>query len=532
MKKKFYITTSIAYTNAPPHIGFALELVQADILARYHRILGEDVFFLTGTDEHGQKVVKAAEDAKKSPQEFVDVLSSRFKKLVEVLNLSNDGFIRTTDKKRHWPTVQKIWSKLEEGGDIYIKKYKGFYCFGCEAFIREKDLANGECPVHQTRPELIEEKNYFFRLSRYAKQVKEEIEANKIKVVPGARKNEILSFIEQGIEDISFSRPRKKVQWGIPVLSYIPKVGGIKSTTYVWVDALVNYISGLGGLSFISGVKNKYWPPDVQCIGKDILKFHALIWPAILIAAGLERPKNILVHGFITSGGQKMSKSLGNVIDPFELVKKYGTDAVRYFLLREIPPTEDGDFTYEKFKQRYNADLANGIGNLLARTLTMAEKYWLGIVPKIPQNTPETLSLGKFVTSGWVGNFQESIKEELIKSISSTENFSFNNSLFSVITSVFICDGYIEHHKLYKPAEKLGNKKEKIDAVLYNVLEGIRHIAWILLPFLPETANKIFEQLGLDPEKEKEKTFDETTKWGGLKPGTKFKKSKPLFPKI
>ncbi|PJB98939.1 MAG: methionine--tRNA ligase, partial [Candidatus Nealsonbacteria bacterium CG_4_9_14_0_8_um_filter_36_17] len=362
--KKFYITTSIAYTNTPPHIGYALELIQADVLARYHRILGKKVFFLTGTDEHGQKVVKAAEEAEKEPKEFTDKITARFKLLTKVLNLSNTDFIRTTDEKRHWPVAREVWLKLKENGDIYKKNYKGLYCVGCEAFITKKDLINGKCKIHQKEPEVVEEENYFFRLSKYSKQIKEIIKKDNVKIIPEERKNEMLNFVSQGLEDVSFSRPRKDLKWGIPVPD------DNSQTIYVWADALINYISALdypNGENF-----KKYWPADVHCLGKDILRFHSTIWLGMLLSLGLELPKNIFVHGFITSNGQKMSKSLGNVIDPFELVKKYGTDAVRYFLLREITPTEDGDFTYEKFEARYNSDLASGLGNLVARVLTLA----------------------------------------------------------------------------------------------------------------------------------------------------------------
>ena len=366
--KKFYITTSIAYTNAPPHIGFAQEVVQADALARYHRLLGENVFFLTGTDENGAKVAKAAEEAGQSPKEFVDEISKKFKALRDILNLSNDDFIRTTDQKRHWPTVKNIWLELKENGDIYKKKYKGLYCVGCEAFVKENDLVDGKCPIHEKNPEVIEEENYFFCLSKYQNQLKKIIRAEKIKIIPETRKNELLSFITQGLEDVSCSRSREKLGWGIPV----PKDN--TQTIYVWLEALVNYLSALNHTT--NGDKfKKFWPSDVHCIGKDIfIRFHGSLWPAMLLSLKLDLPKTIFVHGFITVNGQKMSKSLGNVIDPLELVKKYDTDPVRYFLLREIPPTEDGDFTYQKFEARYNSDLASGLGNLVARVLTMAKK--------------------------------------------------------------------------------------------------------------------------------------------------------------
>ena len=529
--KKFYITTSIAYTNAPPHIGFALELVQADVLARYHRLLGDDVFFLTGTDEHGFKIVEAAEKEGKTPEVFVEEISEKFRQLTRILNISNKGFIRTTDKKRHWPVVEDVWKKLEQNGDIELRDYEGLYCSGCEAFVREKDLIDGKCPNHLKKPELVKEKNYFFKLKKYANRVKEEIEDNKIKIIPDSRKNEILSFIREEVEDVSFSRPIEKLSWGIPVPT--PQsglvVGGRGSTIYVWADALLNYISGLGSLGYISGTKNVYWPPDVQCIGKDILRFHALIWPAILIALDLPRPKTIFVHGFITADGQKMSKSLGNVIDPFELVKKYGADAVRYFLLREISSTEDGDFTLEKFEKIYNADLVGGIGNLLARSLTLVEKYCNTIVPKVDISKTGLNRVNRILTfclKESVTNIYNSIPFFL------KESFEFNTALFSINDLLKRCDAYIDEYKLYKPEDVLKNDKEKINIALYDILETLRHVAWMLLPFMPETADKIFIQLGLDPVEEKRKSYEDATKWGGLKSGTKIKKGVHLFEKF
>jgi len=291
--KKFYITTSIAYTNAPPHIGFALELIQADVLARYHRGLGEDVCFLTGTDEHGAKIAEAAKKEGKDPQELVDELSERFKKLTEVLNISNTDFIRTSDKKRHLPVVKEVWLKLKEKEKLYKKKYKGLYCSGCEAFITEKELVNGKCPTHLRKPEVIEEENYFFKLSEYSDQIKEVIEKDKFRIVPESRKNEIINFIDQGLEDVSFSRSKEKY-WGFLVPD------DDSQTIYCWVDALTNYISAIGYLDNKEKFE-KYWPADIHCIGKDIQRFHALIWPAVLLALDLKLPKTLFIHGFISS---------------------------------------------------------------------------------------------------------------------------------------------------------------------------------------------------------------------------------------
>jgi len=458
--KKFYITTSIVYTNAFPHVGFALESIQADVLARYHKVLKEDVFFLTGTDEHGSKIAKKAKELGKDPKDFVDEISNKFKELTKVLNLSNDDFIRTTDKKRHWPAVEKVWKKLEESGDIYKKKYKGLYCIGCESFIKEKDLEDDKCSIHKKKPDVVEEGNYFFRLSKYQNILKEKIEKDEIKIIPESRKNEVLGLIKQGLEDISFSRSKEKLEWGIPV----PKDDSQR--IYVWSDALVNYISAIG---YDKDKKfKKYWPADVHCIGKDILKFHALFWPAMLLSIGIDLPKKLFVHGFIAVDGQKMSKSLGNVIDPFELVEKYGTDAVRYFLLREIPSAEDGDFTYEKFEQRYNSDLASGIGNLVARISKMVNDI----------------------------GFEKSDNKEIKKEINKTkkkykkalEEFRFNEALKSVWDLISFCDKYIEKEKPWE-------KKENSPQVLGSLLVVLDNIAELLQPFLPETSEKIKKEI-------------------------------------
>ncbi|MFC1789515.1 class I tRNA ligase family protein [Patescibacteria group bacterium] len=463
-KNKFYITTSIAYTNANPHIGFALELIQADVLARYNKALGKNTFYLTGTDEHGKKVVKAAETAGKNSEEFTNEISEKFKFLAKALNVSNNDFIRTTDKNRHWPIVSKVWEKLEKNDDIYKKKYQGLYCVGCEAFITKKDLVNGKCRIHQKETEIIEEENYFFRLSKYQKNIEDAVKKDEIKIIPKERKKEILSFIKQGLEDVSFSRPRKDLKWGIPVPSDDSQV------IYVWADALINYISALG---YPDGEKfKKYWPADVHCLGKDILRFHSTIWPGILLSLGISLPKNILVHGFITSDGQKMSKSLGNIVNPFSLIEKYGKDAVRYFLLREIPSTQDGDFTYEKFQRRYNGDLAGGIGNLVSRTIALAKDF----KPKISDS--------KFKNS------IDKTKKEYKKSL---DEFKFNESLISVWNLIGFCDKYIDEEKPWSFDSV--QDKEKDEKVIGNLLSAISEIAELLKPFLPETSEKIFEQL-------------------------------------
>ncbi len=459
-KKKFYITTSIPYTNALPHIGFALEIIQADVLARFHKSLREDVFFLTGTDEHGQKTLRVAKEAGKDPLVFADEISEKFRELAKVLNISNAGFIRTTDEKIHKPAVYKLWQKMEESGDIYKKEYKGYYCVGCEAFKTQKELVDGKCIIHQKEVEEIQEENYFFRLSKYLPKIKEIITNEEIKIIPESKKNEILGMIEQGIEDVSFSRQKEKY-WGWPVPN------DASQNIYVWSDALPNYISAIGYKNNEKKFK-KLWPADIHCIGKDIVKFHAIYWPAMLLSAKLDLPKNIFVHGFINVGGQKMSKSLGNVVDPFELVKKYGVDAVRYYLLREMPSCEDGDFTFEKFDQRYNADLAGGIGNLVARVL--------GISKEVENIKPELKN----------EKLKEKIKKVKLEYVKALNEFKFNEALAAIWELISFCDKYINEEKLWET-----KNKKVIEDLFFVINEAII----LLNPFMPETSERIKKAL-------------------------------------
>lgn len=458
---KFYITTSIAYVNAAPHIGFALESVQADVLARYYRQKGDEVFFLTGTDEHGAKIARAAEEAGENPKEFTDKLSLKFKDLKKAFNLSWDNFIRTSDQKIHWPAAQEIWNRIIKEGDLEKKNYRGLYCVGCEAFITKKDLANGKCSVHQTTPEKIEEENWFFKLSKHEKDIEKLIESDELRVIPESRKNEILAFIREGLEDISFSRPSKDLSWGIPV------PGDPTQTMYVWTDALTNYISGYGG---IEAWKKR--PADIHIIGKDILRFHAVIWPAMLLSVKLPLPKSIFVHGFIKVDGEKMSKSLGNIIDPFELVKKYGTDAVRYYLLREIPSTQDGDFSYEKFKERYNGDLANGLGNLIARVAAIGEKL-------------ENLEAADKEIFKYPPKYEKMFKD-----------FELNKILEKIWEEIHELDKKINSEKPW--AEK-DQKVLKGYVAVYG--DRINRIANLLEPFLPDASKKIKEQFQISKNK-------------------------------
>lgn len=466
MKNKFYVTTAIMYVNAKPHLGYALEVVQGDVLKRYYKKIGLDSYFLTGTDEHGIKMQTTAEEAKTNPAKLAAENTKKTIELARSLNSSFDDFIKTSDKKRHWPAVQKLWKKLEKNGDIEKKKYKAFYCVGCEGFLSKSDLVDGKCPYHGKEPELVEEENWFFKLSKYQERLKKIIETDELKIIPESRKNEVLSFLNQGLDDVSFSRESKKLYWGIPV------PGDDSQTIYVWCDALTNYISAIDyekeGAKF-----KKYWPADLHIIGKDILRFHALYWPAMLLSAGVKLPKSILVHGFINSGGKKMSKSLGNVIDPKEIIDKYGAEALRYYLLRYIPTKEDGDFTIQHFEKVYSSDLANGLGNLLQRTLSMVDKYKVSV----KNNKPKQL---------------EKSQKKLI------ENFEFDKRLENVWSIIKECDKFIDDEK---PWELAKNNQKKLKEVLQKVYDALTNIADEIDVFMPETSEKMKKQLkNLKPE--------------------------------
>jgi methionyl-tRNA synthetase len=392
MKKSFFLSTPIFYPNAKLHMGHAYTTTLADSIVRYQRLMGNDTYFLTGSDENTQKMVDAARAAGQTPLDFLHDIINKFDGLFRELDISFDQFIRTTDQEKHWKGAQALWKRLEASGDIYQKEYEGLYCVGHEAFITEKDLVDGKCPDHGTEPQFLKETNYFFRLSKYTAAIKAKIESDELRVVPASRKNEILALLNEGLEDVSFSRPRKP-DW--PDSLGIPVPGDPTQVMYVWCDALSNYITALGFGRDDDSLYQKFWP-GMHVIGKDILRFHAAIWPGMLLSAGLPLPRTLLVHGFITSGGKKMSKSLGNVIDPEELIEAYGAEAVRYYLVRHITPYDDGDITRESFKDAYNADLANGLGNLAARIMTLAEKNLAA-----PIERPETIGFPKEYTDAF-----------------------------------------------------------------------------------------------------------------------------------
>jgi methionyl-tRNA synthetase len=455
-EETFYITTPIFYPNAKLHLGHAYTTTLADILARYHRLLGERTYFLTGSDENTQKLVAAAQKEGVEVEAFLSSIIENFKTLYKDLEISYDQFIRTTDKKVHWPGAQKLWQKLVDAGDIYKKEYEGLYCVGHEAFITEKELVDGKCPDHGTPPEQIKEENYFFKLSRYTRDIQEKIESGEFAIVPESRKNEILSLLTSGLEDVSFSRPKKHESIGIPV------PGDDSQVMYVWCDALSNYITALG-FGRDEALYKEFWPADVHVIGKDILRFHAAIWPAMLLSAGLPLPKRILVHGFITSGGKKMSKTLGNVIDPQELIEAYGAEAVRYYLARHITPFEDGDITREHFKEVYNANLANGLGNVVARIMKLAQD-------NLERGTrPESTGFSK--------NYTDAL-----------EDFRVNEALDEVFRHIQALDQKItdtEPFKVVKTDAEAGKK------IIFELTQELYLIGLMLAPFMPQTSEKI-----------------------------------------
>ena len=490
--KKFYLTTSIAYTNSSPHLGFALELVQADVIARYQRLLGKKVYFSTGTDEHGLKIEKIAQEKGLSPKEFVDEIVFQYQELTKKLNISQDDFIRTTDEKRHIPAVKKAWRILLKNGDLYKKRYQGYYCVGCEAFWLEKDLQGKKCPIHQQECVLVEEENYFFRLSRYQEKLLKVLSQEKIKIYPQSKKKEVITLIKKGLPDISFSRDRKKLNWGIEVPNDQTQV------IYVWCDALINYLSTIG---YSNNLKkfNTFWPADLHCVGKDILKFHSLIWPAMLMSLKLPLPRAIFVHGFLTINGQKISKSLGNVIDPFYLIKKYNSECLRYYLIKEIPTFNDGDFSEEKLIQRYNTELADGLGNLVSRLFALSSAYKEGFILKPTKN-----------------ELTEKSKKIIAKYQEKMENYALEEAISILWQLVKENNRYLNSEKPW--AKNEGEKKK----ILTNSLGLLFLTLKWLSPVLPSSTEKIFAHCHLSLKNEKE-WFNKTIK---------INKIEPIFPKI
>lgn len=454
-RKKFYITTPIYYVNDKPHIGTAYTTIAADVVARLHRQLGEDTFFLTGTAEHGSKIAESAEKAGQDPQKFVDENSAKFFLAWDILGIAPDDFIRTTEA-RHTKAVNLFFTKLKDSGKLYEGEYEGWYCIGCESFKKEAELVNGLCPLHNRKPEWVKEKNWFFRLSDYSQILLDKIEGGDLRILPEGRKNEVVSFIKQGLEDIAISRRTAKFAMTLP---WDPD-----QTIYVWLDELFNYCSAIGYADDREKF-NKYWPVNFHIVGKDIIKFHCIIWPALLLAIGEKVPEAVFAHGFFTFGGQKMSKSLGNVIDPVEMAEKYGADAVRYFLLREVPFGQDGDISEEKLKARFNGDLANGLGNLFSRTTNMIEKYLGGDITEVAKS-PKDLSLAS----------------------TAFYNLQFSEGLTLIWKEIAWANQMIDKAK---PWELVKREPEKVKELLLNLAALLLDIALKLSPVMPETANQM-----------------------------------------
>ncbi len=483
---KFTLTTPIYYINDKPHIGHAYTTIVADIVARYHRLKGEEVFFLTGTDENSQKNIDAAETLGKGDciQEYLDEQSAVWRWTWENLGITNDDFIRTTES-RHIAGVEKFFNAVYEKGDIYKGTYRGSYCAGCEAFVNESDLVDGLCPLHKKKPDVIEEENYFFSASKYRDALLEHIEKHPEFVQPQSRRNEIIQYIQNHFGDISISR--QSLKWGIPLP--IDKT----HVVYVWFDALINYLTGVG-YGTDDEMFKKYWPAELHLVGKDIIKFHCALWPAMLMSAGLPLPKQVFAHGFFTIDGDKISKSLGNTIDPIKIVNQYGRDPLRYFLVREIPFGSDGDFSFSRLKERYTSDLAKGLGNFVSRVIALAAKER---GEKTAEHNPDEDEVKKLTSITW-----DTWGRAL-------EQYEFGEALDAIWRLMSWGDAYIEKTK---PWALVKEDRVRYAQVINLLLELVRHTSLLIQPFLPETTIKITEQLVVAPHV-KTLSFEKKKEW-------------------
>lgn len=518
----FYITTTLPYVNAEPHIGFALEIIEADAIARFRTLKGDAVVFSTGTDEHGLKIHRKALEHGIETQQYTDEYAAKFHVLKDALNLSYTNFIRTTDS-HHKAAAQEFWNRCAANGDIYKKQYQVKYCVGCELEKTESELVDNKCPIHPTYTlELIDEENYFFRWSKYQDALLELYKRDPEFVQPAFRLKEIQNFVAAGLMDFSISRLKAKMPWGVPV------PGDEHHVMYVWFDALVNYISTLGWPTDDANFK-AFWPGEQVC-GKDNLRQQSAMWQGMLLSAGLPTSKRIYVNGFITVDGQKMSKSIGNVIEPVELCQKYGTDTVRYFLLREIPFGDDGDFSYGRLKERYTTDLGNTFGNLVNRAIAMSRKYFDGNMP-----TVDIATTTSFEAAVWGGEKGLKALKQIVED--RFQLHRYDQALESIWngSSGVSASGLIQANKFIEetqPFKLVKTDPEAVAKILYTLLEACRWYAWFVNPIMPETSKKIFTQLGLNPEQELAKGWDAALVWGGLTSGAPLGEPTPLFPRM